>query len=389
MSERGIHGDPLPRARILGATFAALTALLAAGSWFDHLERLQQRLRLEAIEMVQLADALSAGPAELPRLSHLLDQRLPHPTGFCQLRANDGRLLLQRGSPSGLATLSAGHDAASPGWLVGQSRSPLTGINGVSSVSLEQAVVLWAGGNLVPGILILGAGLLMLTALGRLETAHVELRRSSRHALQDALTGLPNRRAFDAAFQRLGRATARDQRPMSALFIDIDRFKQLNDQLGHAAGDRALRAVAGAIRRSLLRPTDFCCRWGGEEFVVLLPDTDTRGALQTAQRIIERVRHLRARADHAGSRPVTVSVGIAAPPAGVAPGPELILNADHAMLEAKRAGRDCWVVWRPPASEDVAAPGLQPVETQTTNAPDNGGAGGAVRQAPFARLGAG
>ena len=383
MAERLRRGAAVSRASLFGAGFAALLAVLTTNSWFEHVDRLQERLRLEATEMVQMADALAwqsgsrntiddraaAGSrgsrsgrdetsniggggspvgalADIRRLAAQLEQRLPYPTGFCRLRGRDGQVLLERGRRSGMPTLSAAQDGSGTDWLEGRSHSQLTGFTASSVVSLDRAIALWAGGNAAPGALLVGAGLMMLTMLGRLETARADLRRASRHALQDALTGIPNRRAFDAAFQRLGRATARDRRPISALFIDIDRFKQLNDQLGHAAGDRALRAVAGAIRRSLLRPTDFCCRWGGEEFVVLLPDTDTRGALQTAQRILERVRHLRARSEDSHSRPLTVSVGIASQPEGVAPGPELVLNADHAMLEAKRAGRDCWVVWR-------------------------------------------
>lgn len=388
MALRDGHDNTVAHARLFGTGFAALIVLLATGSWFDHLDRLQQQLRLEAAEMVQLAEALThrpvygtGNPRQRPpagtgedladshgsgdrtvtiasgderQLARLLDQRLPHPTGFCQLRGPDGRLLLERGKPSGLPGLSASPDRAGSQWLTGRSHAALTGFTASSSVSLERAITLWAARNAVPGTLVLGAGLMMLSIIGRLERARADLRRTTRHALQDALTGLPNRRAFDAAFLRLGRATARDRQPISALFIDIDRFKQLNDQLGHAAGDRTLRAVAGVIRRSLLRPTDFCCRWGGEEFVVLLPDTDTRGALQTSKRILERVRHLRARSGDGPAHQVTVSVGIASQTERHPPGPELVLNADHAMLEAKRAGRDCWVVWRPTLPDDVS-----------------------------------
>jgi len=401
------------RAGLFGAGFTALLAVLATNSWLDHVARLQERLRLEATEMVQMADALAlrsgsgtvddraatrggssrsigetasnmGGPstalADLQRLATRLEQRLPYPTGFCRLRGHDGQILLERGRRGDLPTLSAAQDGAAA-WLEGRSHSQLTGFTATSAISLDGAIALWAGNNVAPATLLIGAGMLMLSILGRLETARAELRRSSRHALQDALTGLPNRRAFDAAFQRLGRATARDQRPISALFIDIDHFKQLNDQLGHAVGDRALRAVAGAIRRSLLRPTDFCCRWGGEEFVVLLPDTDTRGALQTAQRILERVRRLRARGETGPSRAITVSVGIASPPSGAMPGPELILNADQAMLQAKRGGRDCWVVWRPPESAHAAAPALHPSDMRPDGAEGSGDLSGTVKQA--------
>lgn len=362
----------------LGVTL--LTAL-AVHSWLAHVAQLQRLLSLEASEAVQLADALAAqhrrtapasatperradggraghstppGDADVDSaaLARDLAARLGPPTGRSLLLAADGRVLLARGRPPPLTPLEAAPlpSAATRGWLEGRSHSELSGIGSVSSLDFADVLALWLAQIAFPGGLLLAGGALLLLVSGRLEVVRDELRQASRHALQDALTGLPNRRAFDGTYQTLSRASVRDRRPLSLLFIDIDRFKQLNDRFGHAAGDRALRAIAGAIRSSLLRPTDFCCRWGGEEFVVVLPDTEAAGALETAQRIIGRVRGLHPGFGHphgVSGQPLTVSVGIAshASDAG-APGQELVLHADSAMLQAKRGGRDRWVVWR-------------------------------------------
>ncbi len=381
------------------ATFAVL-GVMAVQSWFDHMDQLERRLALEATETVHMADALIyeiwrhepmtidrghtgpaitetlRGPDALPRdFAPALVARLRAPTGYSRLDGPDGRVLLVRGNPIGIPNLSAAYASQGPsaGWLEGRSHSALTGLSSVSGVSFGGALLLWAGSIALPGLLLLTAGTLTSVVSSRLEETRRRLRQANRHALQDALSRLPNRRAFDATFQIMSRASVRDRRPLSALFIDIDQFKRFNDEQGHGAGDRALRAVAKAIRDSLLRPTDFCCRWGGEEFVVLLPDTDDRGALQTAQRVLDHVRNLRLRQAGSSEQQITVSIGIAAHPDSSDPaGPELVLHADQAMLEAKRAGRDRWVVWRAATAPDGQAAGAAAAN----------GAAVPVRQAP-------
>jgi diguanylate cyclase (GGDEF)-like protein len=108
-----------------------------------------------------------------------------------------------------------------------------------------------------------------------------------------------------------------------------------------------------------LRPADFCCRWGGEEFVVLLPDTDPVGALETAERLIERVRGLRLRLEGGGEVNITVSIGIAtASPERAVNRKELLARADAAMLDAKRSGRNRWSVC--PADDAITPTGATP-----------------------------
>lgn len=156
---------------------------------------------------------------------------------------------------------------------------------------------------------------------------------SRRQATTDALTRLVNRRALRVAHDR---ARAHGDRP-SLLLCDLDHFKQLNDTHGHDAGDAALVAFADVLRASV-RPEDIPARVGGEEFAVLLPDTNADEAATVAERIRT------AQARELGARPsTTVSIGVAGPSA--TPGLEdLLRRADEALYAAKDAGRDTVVV---------------------------------------------
>ena len=159
---------------------------------------------------------------------------------------------------------------------------------------------------------------------------------------QDGLTGVPNRRCFDGVLRKEWLRARREGSPLSALMIDIDHFKAFNDTYGHLQGDLCLRRVAEAIEAALKRPGDFVARFGGEEFVALLPHTDLAGALSMAGLIRANVRA--AAIDHASSPVsdiVTVSIGIA----GVVPTmdlePESLLAAsDAALYQAKSNGRN-------------------------------------------------
>ena len=101
-------------------------------------------------------------------------------------------------------------------------------------------------------------------------------------AATDPLTGLPNARSVQEALIRMVAQSTRGGSPLSAIVLDLDHFKALNDRHGHQAGDDVLESVGAALRRGV-RTSDFAGRWGGEEFVVLLPDTDHEGALQLAE----------------------------------------------------------------------------------------------------------
>jgi diguanylate cyclase (GGDEF)-like protein len=154
----------------------------------------------------------------------------------------------------------------------------------------------------------------------------------------DALTGLGNRRALDEALTGQVALAQRAGRPLAALVGDIDAFKQTNDRHGHHAGDRILRDVAGVMRDVVRRP-DACFRWGGDEFVVLLPDTDAGSAQDVADRIGIAIGERCASPDGV---PVSLTLGAAAHAHG-ASGAQLLGAADAALLVAKaerHAGAD-------------------------------------------------
>lgn len=164
-------------------------------------------------------------------------------------------------------------------------------------------------------------------------------------ALQDGLTGLANRRAFDQAFDREWKRTLRTGGEMAILLLDIDYFKQFNDLYGHQAGDDCLRAVAAHIQELARRPTDMACRYGGEEIVVILGSTDLAAAVSIAKEMASCVAALGI--PHEGSActdRVTVSIGVAAAIArtgGSMRMPEGLLQAaDHALYKAKAGGRN-------------------------------------------------
>jgi diguanylate cyclase (GGDEF)-like protein/PAS domain S-box-containing protein len=163
-----------------------------------------------------------------------------------------------------------------------------------------------------------------------------------RAALADPLTGIANRRQFDACLDKEWHRAMRTARPLSLLVLDVDHFKQYNDLLGHAAGDQALQAIASTLQAHALRATDLAARYGGEEFVLLLPDTPHPGAAKIAESIradVERLRVPNPRS--ATSDWVTVSVGAATfVPTQFDDIRSLFLTADRAMYEAKAAGRN-------------------------------------------------
>jgi len=154
-------------------------------------------------------------------------------------------------------------------------------------------------------------------------------------AASDALTGLPNRRAADETLKRMMAHAGRRVSPLSAVLLDLDHFKQVNDMHGHEQGDRALAAV-GQILSSTLRASDFAARYGGEEFLILLPDTNRAAA----QDVAEKLRLAIAGAEISGVGSLTASFGIAALPDDASEAEQLIRKADRALYAAKAAGRN-------------------------------------------------
>ncbi len=157
----------------------------------------------------------------------------------------------------------------------------------------------------------------------------------------DGLTGLGNRRGLDEMAAIQWRVAQRSGLPLSVLLIDVDHFKRFNDMYGHAAGDDALRAVAGCIKAELKRPADHATRYGGEEFLVLLPNTDSADAYRIAERIRVGVEALGVRHVSTLHHTLTVSVGVASTRRGGSGDWLALVNAaDAALYAAKDAGRN-------------------------------------------------
>lgn len=185
---------------------------------------------------------------------------------------------------------------------------------------------------------------------GRSETAQL-----AELAQTDGLTGLSNRRAFDAALRKAWEDAVLLDRPLALLFIDADNFKGFNDLYGHPAGDELLRRLAQAARKAARRPTDVVARYGGEEFVVLLPDTGLLAANRIAEDIRNTVEQWHVRN---GSGTVTVSVGVTAMRQARDLGPDdLLARADQALYAAKSGGRNK-VCSQPPAETRADTSGL-------------------------------
>jgi diguanylate cyclase (GGDEF)-like protein len=201
------------------------------------------------------------------------------------------------------------------------------------------------------------------TGLIAIAVRNVQLLLDTRdHSLRDSLTTCFNRgHGLEALDGELRRAR-RSRQPLSILMFDIDHFKTINDELGHLRGDDLLRAV-GALLTRVVRSTDVRCRYGGDEFLIILPDTPLLGAQQVAESVRRQMATL---VMVVGDKkiPVTVSIGVAAAGPAELGVNALIERADDALYQAKRAGRDRWRAAGSPAPlldasepEALAAPG--------------------------------
>ena len=160
----------------------------------------------------------------------------------------------------------------------------------------------------------------------------------------DGLTGIPNRRHFDAVLRTEWQRMQREGGSLGLIMLDIDHFKAFNDHYGHLHGDRCLKRVAASLSAALKRPSDFVARYGGEEFSTILPATDRAGVCRVAENLCAAVANLAI--EHAASPTaghVTISLGASAviPTPGRHPG-DLIQAADAALYLAKSQGRNTW-----------------------------------------------
>ena len=158
-------------------------------------------------------------------------------------------------------------------------------------------------------------------------------------AMHDKLTGLYNRHYVEEWFGLELRRAQRHGRPIAAIMLDIDQFKRFNDSFGHEAGDLVLRELAAVLRR-FARKSDVACRYGGEEFLVLLPECPFDAARSKAEQLREEVAKLELRYDDQPLGPVTVSLGVAAFPDHAKESEQLLRCADEALYLAKQTGRN-------------------------------------------------
>lgn len=166
--------------------------------------------------------------------------------------------------------------------------------------------------------------------------------RSVAMALVDPLTGAFNRRYLEAHMPKLIERCRAAKKPLAVLMVDIDHFKQVNDTRGHAAGDAVLKEVANRISLSL-RPSDLVARMGGEEFAIIMPETEMNVALAISERLRERIGGVPVPVPLAGQKPlrVTISIGVALLPFDREETPEAVFaRADAALYEAKNSGRN-------------------------------------------------
>lgn len=183
--------------------------------------------------------------------------------------------------------------------------------------------------------------------MARVKT-QLELRMKERQlrelANTDILTGINNRRHFEDLFEKEWNRCWRSQSALSILMIDIDYFKPYNDTLGHQAGDKTLTAVAQALKNSIKRPGDFVARFGGEEFIVVLPDSDKSAAINVAQQICENIRALKINHPKSFTDIITVSLGgSTAIPDNDYKHNNLVGLADERLYQAKAEGRNRFI----------------------------------------------
>ncbi|MCP5162143.1 MAG: diguanylate cyclase [Hahellaceae bacterium] len=162
----------------------------------------------------------------------------------------------------------------------------------------------------------------------------------------DGLTNIANRRCFENCLAKEWGRAKRNRTPLSLAMIDVDHFKQYNDNYGHGGGDMVLRTVAKALKHALKRPSDKVARYGGEEFVILLPDTDEKGAFELMKALRQAIQALEVAHAFSPTSPVlTISIGGATLTPGEHVEPIALVNrADEALYCAKEAGRN-QVIW--------------------------------------------
>jgi diguanylate cyclase (GGDEF)-like protein len=180
-----------------------------------------------------------------------------------------------------------------------------------------------------------------------LSLASLQLRETLREqSIRDPLTRLFNRRFLEESLERELQLAARKKQQLAILFLDLDHFKRFNDTFGHDAGDMVLQSLADLLRR-IFRSTDICCRYGGEEFAIILPESSSTNAAVRADELRLEVKRLRLQYKKQTLGQLSLSVGIAVFPEHGSTSDELLKVADQCLYESKKRGRDVVTVASP------------------------------------------
>ncbi|MBI3272175.1 MAG: diguanylate cyclase [Planctomycetes bacterium] len=175
---------------------------------------------------------------------------------------------------------------------------------------------------------------------GAITLANLNLRETLQNqSIRDALTGLYNRRYMEESLEREVRRAARGKKPLGVIMFDVDHFKRFNDTCGHAAADAVLRELGGLLRR-VFRAEDIACRYGGDEYVVILPDAPLEHTRRRALELGAEARRIQVSHEGRTIGPITLSIGVAVYPEHGDAGGALLRSADGALYQAKREGRD-------------------------------------------------
>jgi diguanylate cyclase (GGDEF)-like protein len=168
-----------------------------------------------------------------------------------------------------------------------------------------------------------------------------QLRAIERLSMIDQLTNIPNRRCFDNRLRIEWRQAIREQTPLSLLMMDLDKFKDVNNTYGHQKGDVVLKTAASIFSQSLKRAADFTARWGGEEFIVLLPNTPIDGAVEVAESIRSDIEKTPVLCDDGLEIRITISIGVTSMIPDLDSSIDAFISrADGALYMAKKAGRN-------------------------------------------------
>jgi diguanylate cyclase (GGDEF)-like protein len=327
------------------------------------------RMVIAMARRIDRPDGSFAGVAflrvEAEYFRQLLERIQTGPSGAAGIVLDDGTVLARKPSGAGSATDLTGASFSMPaevsrraeGSLIVRSKTDGveriytfahvagTPLIAVVAPALDDVLADWRRRTLVAGMLTIAFGAsvvivswLLAFVLRDRVGVQAELEKL---ASTDPLTGLSNRRTLDSRLGQEWQRARRESKPISALFIDIDRFKLFNDMYGHATGDEVLAAVAECIGSAVRRSVDIAARYGGEEFAVVLPDTRLDDAAKLAEKIRRKVQSMNLVHDKSEHGSVTVSIGCATsvPAEGVRPA-DLMIAADAQLYAAKAAGRN-------------------------------------------------